>query len=81
MEESEWSEANQKAMVGEDDREANQKEEPSGKSWGFPWLNSFVVAAMSHMTILGDDRGNGDLVGSVFVHDVKDGILFSSVSI
>ena len=32
--ESEWIGANQKATVGEGDREANQKEELSGKSWG-----------------------------------------------
>ena len=43
MEESEQFEANQEVMVGEGDREANQKEEPLERSWGFPWLNSFVV--------------------------------------
>ena len=35
MEESEWFEANQEVMVGEGDWEANQKEEPLGRSWGF----------------------------------------------
>ena len=35
---------NQRVMVEEDDQWANQKEEQLGRSWGFPWLDSFVVA-------------------------------------
>ena len=31
--------------------------------------------------VLGDDRGNGDLVALVSVHDVEDGVLFSSMSV
>ena len=77
MEESERFGVNQKAMVGEGDREANQKEEPSGKLWEFPWLDP----SLSHTMVLSDDRENGNLIGSVFVHDVEDGILFFSVSV
>ena len=39
------------------------------------------IPSLSHTTVLGDDRGNGDLVASVSVHDVKDGVLFSSMSV
>ena len=37
------SEANQRVMVEEDDWRANQKEEQLGRSWRFPWLDSFAV--------------------------------------
>ena len=40
-----------------------------------------LIPSLSHTTILGDDGGNGDLVASVSVHDVENGVLFSSVSI
>ena len=39
------------------------------------------IPLLSHTTVLGDDRGNGDLVALVSVHDVEDGILFSSMSV
>ena len=77
MEESERFEANQEATVGEGDREANQKEEPSGRSWGF----HSSIPSLSHTMVLGDDRGNGDLVASVSVHDIENGVLFSSMSV
>ena len=40
-----------------------------------------LIPSLLHTTILSDDRGNGDLVASISVHDVEDGILFSSMSV
>ena len=40
-----------------------------------------LIPSLSHAMVLGDDRGNGDLVALVSVHDIKNGVLFSSMSV
>ena len=39
------------------------------------------IPSLSHATLRGDDRGNGDLVTSVSVHDIENGVLFFSMSV
>ena len=39
------------------------------------------IPSLSHTTVLGDDGGNSDLVASVSVHDIENGVLFSSMSV
>ena len=39
------------------------------------------IPLLLHATVLGDDRGNGDLVASVSVHEIEKGVLFFSMSV